>query len=367
MPSEAQRIALVGCGRQMKKNLLPFLRRIEGHEIAVCVDPDEALGREVQRKVEAPLWVPDIRDVAPGTIDAAVLALPPEPSYRVTSYLVETGTPCFVEKPAGPSSEALEVGRAQAREHGVWVQVGFNFRFAETVAYLHEVSAERRKQPFTLTLDFYSRHPSVPQWGCDTTMEAWLRHNGVHPLDLARWFVGAAVTDVTAHAIPTGHDTFHAVIVLRHENACVSILRLGNETRKFTIRVGLHCLDGTRYTMPSLERVKLAFDEGRPSGALLFTTRNLDHGWARSGFGPELRCFVESLRAAGDGGGAGASAPGLEDALRASELCDRILDGLAAAGDEMTASAAVGGGDGLPWAAHSDGVAGDTRTSGSAE
>lgn len=328
MSDDAIKLAVVGCGRQMKKNLLPFLQRVGGHRIVASVDPDEALGREVQEIAGAPRWIPDARELEPGAVDAAVVAVPPGPSQVVTEHLMAAGIPCFVEKPAGPSTDALRSMAETAQRRGAYAQVGFNFRFAETVAHLHEISADQRKSPYTLTIDFYSKHPSGPQWGCDDPVEAWIRQNGVHALDMARWFAGSPTTSVTAHVIPTGENKFLGVIALQHENRALSILRVGNQTRKFIIRIGLHCVDGTRYSMPSLERVKVDFDRGFPSGALAFATRNLDHGWSRSGFGPELSRFVELVRSGGANGVPAGEVPTLEDAAEGSALCDRVMENL---------------------------------------
>jgi len=324
------RLALIGCGRQMKKNLFPFLRRLPGHEVTACVDPSEPLAKQMQELTGAPLSAPNIEAIDSTLFDAAIIAVPPEPSLHLTEYLVSKDIPCFVEKPAGPSTPALEDMHLKASRGGAHVQVGFNFRFAESVQYLHEVSREPRSQPYTLTVDFYSKYPSTPQWGCDDTTEAWLRHNGVHALDLVQWFAGSQPASVVAHVIPDGEHSFVGVVVLQHENGAISILRMGNKTQKFIIRLSLHCLNGTRYTMPSLERVKLELDQGVPSGGLLFTTRNLDHGWARSGFGPELSHFLERVEAQERGVVTEGGYPSLEDAWKASDLCDRIIESLPA-------------------------------------
>lgn len=327
-PKAPRRLALIGCGKQMQKNLLPFLRRIQGLEIVACVDPREDAGSEVQFMAGARQWVPDVRDLSPGSVDAAILALLPEPSRDVTLHLVEQGVSCFVEKPAGPSTAALREMDQKARQSDTLAQVGFNFRYADAVAHLHELTMDQRQNPFTLTLDFYSKHPSAPQWGCDNAIEAWIRHNGVHALDMARWFAGSPAAEVTTHVIHTGEHQFLGVISLRHENGALSILRVGNQTRKFIIRMALHCVDGTRYSMPSLERVKLDFDQGAPSGTNLFATRNLDHGWGRSGFGPELSSFVTQIGAGSGASSLAANTPTLEDAAEASGLCDRVMEAI---------------------------------------
>ncbi|WP_424531286.1 Gfo/Idh/MocA family protein [Sphaerisporangium viridialbum] len=332
------RIALVGCGRQMRQNLFPFLQRVRGHQIVACVDPDLSLAAEIQAQTYGAVCAESVEGLDLSTVDAAVIAVPPEPSSLLTRHLAERGVDCFVEKPAGPSTPALEELDHAVRRSGRNVQVGFNFRYAETLARLHELTTATRATPCSVTIDFYSRHPSAPQWGVDTTLEAWIRHNGVHALDLARWFVPSPVVQVDAHAISGGPDRFQVVVILRHLDGSLSTLRMGNNLKRFLVSVSVQGTDGSRYSAPSLERVTWDLDAGTPLGQELHSTRNLDHGWARSGFGPELAFFIESCRrsvrsldgVAGDGVAGAEDGPGVGDALAASALCDRALEGLAA-------------------------------------
>ncbi len=325
MRNKKWRIALIGCGRHMKKNIVPFLTRINTNRIVACIDQHEVQAVELGEFTGAQFCEKDIRNFDLTNIDAAITALPPEPSFHVANYLIQKGIPCFVEKPAGQSTAALEILCNEIKKYGTYAQVGFNFRYAEAVAKLYELTSDHRKEPNNVTIDFYSKHPSAPQWGCDSTMEAWIRHNGVHAFDMARWLNSTSVTSVKAHLISKDEDGFLISVLLQHENNSVSILRLGNLSSKFIIKVALHALDGSRFLMRSLESIRLDLDKGKPSDALLFNARNLDHGWARSGFGPELKQFIEHdtlIKAKGP------NPPNLEDAFRGSQLCDRVLESL---------------------------------------
>jgi predicted dehydrogenase len=332
------RLALVGCGRQMQQNLFPFLQRIRGYQVVACVDPDLSMAAEVQALAHGAVRADSVEALDLKTVDAAVLAVPPEPSYRLTRQLAERGIDCFVEKPAGPSTPALQDLEHAVCRSGRHVQVGFNFRYAETLQRLHELSTDTRASPCSVTIDFYSRHPSAPQWGVDTTLEAWIRHNGVHALDLARWFVPSPVVQVDAHAIPGGPDRFQVNLFLRHDDGSLSTLRMGNHVKRFLMGVTVQGMDGSRYSAPSLERVTLELSDGLPYGQELHSTRNLDHGWARSGFGPELQAFVDACRGKRgehqtNGHPPAKDAPSITDALAASALCDRAMEALNAAGE----------------------------------
>ncbi|WP_436500957.1 Gfo/Idh/MocA family protein [Actinokineospora sp. HUAS TT18] len=324
--TDSVRLALIGCGRQMTQNLVPFLQRAGGHQIVACVDGDLSLATALRARTGAATAVSSVDELDLATVDAAILAVPPEPSYRLTEQLVGNGIDCFVEKPAGHTTAALTDLDRLVRRTGRTVQIGFNFRYAETLQQLHELTKPIRATPSEVTIDFYSRHPSAPQWGVDTTLEAWIRHNGVHAFDLARWFVPAPVVRVDAHTIPCGNDRFQATVTLRHTDGSLSTLRIGNHTKKFIVGVSVQGVDGSRFTAPSLEQVTMELEAGTPSGTVLHSTRNLDHGWGRSGFGPELEAF---LAACGPGDSPLPAGPSVADALAASELCDRVVDDLA--------------------------------------
>lgn len=319
------RLAVVGCGRQMQQNLLPFLQRIRGHEIVVCVDSDLAMAQQVQSSVGAASCADSVEALDLSAVDAAVIAVPPEPSCRLTSFLVRHGVDCFVEKPGGPSTQSLAKLNDVVRRSGRNVQVGFNFRYAETLQRLHGLTEEIRSTPCAVTIDFFSRHPSAPQWGVGSTLEAWIRHNGVHAFDLARWFVPVPVVRLDAHVLSDGTDRFLANIIMRHEDGSLSTLRVGNHTKRFIIGVSVQGVDGSRFTAPSLEQVTLELDAGNPSGMMLHSARNLDHGWARSGFGPELADFLNASRKVMH---PAPFRPSVADALAASVLCDWTLDQL---------------------------------------
>lgn len=322
---ETVRLALVGCGRQMGQNLVPFLQRLQGHQIVACLDDDLTRARIMQATTGATHAVARVEELDLDGIDAAILAVPPQPSSVLLRYLVERGIDCFVEKPAGESTAVLAELSEVVRRSDAQVQVGFNFRYAEALQQLHSLTRQIRATPSTVSISFFSRHPETPQWGVENTVEAWIRQNGVHALDLARWFLPAPVSRIDVHAIQRDLNHFLATILLRHVDGSLSVLRLGNHTRKFVVEVSVQGADGSIFTAPSLEQVFLEMDAGTPSRALLHTTRNLDHGWARSGFGPELDAFLAACRSPKFGS---QDRPSITDALEASRICDQVMEEL---------------------------------------
>ena len=315
------KIALVGCGKHMRSRLVPCLAQLDGFEVEVCVDRDEGAAQAVQLRSRAKSWATSIEAADMSNIDAAIIALPSDASYGVVSYLINRGVACFVEKPPANTTDEIRrlVQLASAME--VHVQVGFNFRFAEAITTLFAHVSEYRECPCTASIDFRSKHPSGPEWGIEDPVAAWLYHNGVHALDLLLWTLGD-VRRVNASITRTTDEKFTIVAMTEHVNHSAAILRLGTLTEKFDLRTDLFTPDAHQYSLPHLGEVVMLLQNGKVAGELLYRTSNLDNGWGRAGYGPELQHFLSKYRTHN-----GAS-PSLLDALKASELCDAIMHSL---------------------------------------
>lgn len=313
------RIMLVGCGRHMQGYLVPYLLRLTGYSIEVCVDQEATAAKTVQTMSHARTWATNVEDVDPGSIDAAIVALPPQAAYETTKYLIHQGIACFVEKPPADSTEHIGELWRLASSKQVYVQIGFNYRAAEALIALRRATSGSLAQPCTATLEFRSKHPSGPEWGVEDPVAAWLYHTGVHALDLIRWLVGD-VKSVDAQVIQVSKDKFNAVLLLRHSNDSVSTLKVGNLIDKFSIQAEVFTADAAQYVMPHLGQVIFVLRAGRAWGESLYQTYNMDDGWGRMGYGPELHNFLEHYRCPE------VNEPSLFDAFKAAQLADACME-----------------------------------------
>ncbi len=312
------KVALVGCGKHMRTTIVPHLTQLEGFEVEVCVDIDEFAAQKVQRASHAKSWANRIEDVDIGNIDAAIIALPAYANYQMTSYLLNRGVACFVEKPPASTTDEVNTLLQLANAMEVYVQVGFNFRFAEAVVAFYTHVAKYRNGPCTATIEFRSKHPSGPEWGIEDPIAAWLYHNGIHALDLLLWTVGDAHR-VNAYITRTYEEKFTIVAMIEHRNSSVSTVILGTLTDKFDLRADLYTSDAHRFYLPHLGEATMLIRNGRVAGDVLYRTINLDSGWGRTGYGPELKHFLDNYDKCKN------SSPSLLDALKASQLCDAIM------------------------------------------
>src|SRR5258708_8521189 len=144
----------------MRTRLVPYLRQLEGCDVEVCVDIDESAARTIQQMSRAKSWVNRIEEVDTSKIDAALIALPANVAYQVTSYLIKQGIACFVEKPPASTTDEINLLAQLASAMEVYVQVGFNFRFSEAMVAFHTHTASYRIDPCTPPLEFIIKNPS---------------------------------------------------------------------------------------------------------------------------------------------------------------------------------------------------------------
>lgn len=312
------KLALIGCGKHMQKTLVPYLLQLEGYEVAVCVDSDEVSVKRVMQMSHAKTWASNIEDIDLPSIDATFIAVPANEAYKVTRYFLQHDIACFVEKPPASTTQEINALLQIAQTRNTYVQVGFNFRYTEAMRELYSCIATYGITPYIAHIEFRSKHPSGPEWGRVDPVAAWMYHNGVHALDLLQWTLGS-VQQVQANILRTDEGKFIIVALIKHLNGSLSTIKMGNITDKFDLRMEVFTSNADQFYMPHLGEVVLSQRRGKVAGEVLYRTPNLDNGWGRSGYGPELKHFLQNYQHPEYG------SPSLLDALRASQLCDAIM------------------------------------------
>ena len=322
------KIAIVGCGRHMRNTLAGYLQRLGRLEFQVCVDLLEDAACDMKEIIKAKKCTSTLETIESKSIDAAIIAVPPAEAYEITKFFLSNSIPCFVEKPPAPTSEKIRELVQIARERDVFVQVGFNFRSANAIKTLSSKYASLDQMNCVLLMDFRSQHPSGPEWEISDSVEAWMRHNGIHALDLARFLLGDAAR-VQASIIRDMEERFIIVVHTSHINGSVSLLRLGNLTGYFDICVDLLTQQGDHLYMPNLNNVILKSNKGNWAESPIYTTRNLDDGWGIAGYGNELAYFSDNYASPSK------AVPSLLDAEKASLFCDAIIASLQSGSPRM--------------------------------
>ncbi len=214
------RVAVIGAGNIAQRHL-PVLGGSPDCEVAVLCDANPAILAETAQRFTAPgaalanqdppQRLSDVGAVlARDDLDAVFVLVSVLAVSRVAAQLIAAGMPSFIEKPPGiASAETAHLAELQQR-HGTVAVVGLNRRF-----YSSHLAARERLLAHgpvaTVTVDAHedltraSNRDKFPP----LVLRRWAYANGIHALDLLRFF-GGEVTEVDAEratvegAVPDG-------------------------------------------------------------------------------------------------------------------------------------------------------------------
>ncbi len=170
------------------------------------------------REFEVPLVTDSLDElVETARPDALMLFVSAENMAAVASDVMRFGLPLFIEKPAGLSPEENAALAERAERMGVRAMVGFNRRF---YSVFHKgLAVIRDAGPLLgVFVEGHERFWRVRDAGAypESVMDAWMFANGVHTVDLLRFFGGEAlVVRSVVHSHRERHgDQFAAVMEL---------------------------------------------------------------------------------------------------------------------------------------------------------
>ena len=188
----AARIAFVGAGHHATGALYPNIAQIPEFDLVAVCDLVAEKARSAARRFGAPESFSDVETmldrVAP---DGVCVCGPPEMHHAVSIQVLRRGIPLFTEKPPGLTCEQTQELAATAGRTGTWGMVAFMKRFAPANVVAKEY----------MERDDFGRLSSITLiHGCGPYDDPrrMLLFNGIHMLDLARFFAGDVV-EVFAH------------------------------------------------------------------------------------------------------------------------------------------------------------------------
>jgi predicted dehydrogenase len=128
-------------------------------------------------------------------VDAVVVSTTNEFLAQVATHAIQCGKHVLVEKPAAQKVEELEVVVAAAKKRGVCVRVGFNHRFHPAILKAREIFESGALGPLMFVRARYGHGGRIgydKEWRADPQKSGGgeLIDQGVHLIDLARWFLG---------------------------------------------------------------------------------------------------------------------------------------------------------------------------------
>lgn len=196
-------MALVGAGRQGARRLQAIL---DAGDVAVVVaDPDGLSGETLARRAGCP-WTAEWVQAVDADADAVVVCSPPDGHAQITLAALRAGRHVLCEKPLGLTAEEAWAMVAAADAAGCTLKCGFNYRHHPGIARAQALVSAGRVGRIGFMRSVHGtggRSHFEREWRTQPARSGGgiLMDQGVHVLDLFRWFAGPF--DEVAGAIST--------------------------------------------------------------------------------------------------------------------------------------------------------------------
>ena len=194
-------IGIIGCGAIGRRRA----QQLAGARLLHCADTDQARARQVAASSAGCAAGSDWREVLRRTdIDAVIIATPQDVQVEIARAAISAGIHVLVEKPAARHIDEL-LGLPQlAAEHNVRVRVGFNHRYHRAFQQARHLVDSGSLGPLLFVRARYGHGGRLGyegEWRARPLRSGGgeLIDQGVHLIDLARWFLGEFV-EVTGFA-----------------------------------------------------------------------------------------------------------------------------------------------------------------------
>ena len=193
MPTaELPGVAIIGCGLIGHKRA----RALSPARLVACADLNveraQALARTVPAAVASADWQ---AVVARDDVDIVIVATTNNSLAEIALGAIQAGKHVLVEKPAARYTAELSPLISAAAERGVLVRVGFNHRYHPALRQAHTLFTNGALGELMFVRGRYGHGGRVgyeQEWRADPVLSGGgeLIDQGVHLIDLARWFLG---------------------------------------------------------------------------------------------------------------------------------------------------------------------------------
>jgi predicted dehydrogenase len=317
-------VAIVGCGLIGLKRA----RALAGARLVACADLDPGRAGQLARGFEGCAATTDWREAVsrPG-VDIVVVATPHNTLAEIARGAIEAGKHVLLEKPAARHVSELRPLPALAEKKGVLARVGFNHRYHRSFQQGRRLVDSGALGPLMFLRARYGHGGSIgydKEWRAQPALSGGgeLIDQGVHLIDLARWFLGD-FTEVDGYAhtyywdMPVDDNAF---LLLKTAQKQVAFLHASCTEWKNTFSMELYGRDGKlhfeglggSYGVERLTYYKMLPEMGPPE-TTVWEYPMADNSWEL-----EMAEFLEDLRLKRR------PAAGLNDAVAALDIVDRI-------------------------------------------
>ena len=224
------RIGVLGVGRIGKMHAELVARQVPGASLAMVQD----INADAASAVGAQLDVQHTTDVGhllgSSDVDAVAICSSTDTHVPLMIAAAAAGKAIFCEKPISLDLGKVDEALAAVEASGVPIQVGFNRRFDPAHASVRAAVVDGSVGDLHI-VRITSRDPAPPPIAYIEVSGGLFLDMMIHDFDMARFVTGSEVVDVYAQAavrvdpaIGEAGDVDTAVVMLRHENGCITTI-----------------------------------------------------------------------------------------------------------------------------------------------
>jgi len=188
------KVGIIGCGL-IGKRRTQIASQSPSDEVVIVADIDKSLADTVATESRCQSTT-DWQDVVSrDDLDIVVIATPNKFLMLIAVAALESGKHVLCEKPPGRNYTETREMVAAAKKAGKLLKVGFNHRHHPAIWKAHEVCSQGEIGPLMYGRAIYG-HGGRPgydkEWRADADLSGGgeLLDQGVHIIDLLRWFMG---------------------------------------------------------------------------------------------------------------------------------------------------------------------------------
>jgi predicted dehydrogenase len=189
------RVAIIGCGLVGQKRA----RALAGCQLVACADVIRDRAEELARRVSGAQATSDWRAVVERPdVGIVIVSTPHNTLAEIALAAISAGKHVLVEKPAARCSHELDPVMQAENRGRVRVRVGFNHRYHPAVRKARELFEAESVGELMYVRGRYGHGGRIgyeKEWRADPGLSGGgeLIDQGVHLIDLSRWFLGEFV------------------------------------------------------------------------------------------------------------------------------------------------------------------------------
>jgi predicted dehydrogenase len=317
-------VAIIGCGLIGQKRA----KALSGARLITCADSNLQLAEQLARTAEGCTATAEWRRaIERDDVTAVIVATPHDSLAEMTSAAVTAGKHVLVEKPAAKHVSQLRPLLASVEQSNVLVRVGFNHRYHRAFQQARKIVDSGALGQLMFLRTRYGHGGRIgydQEWRANPAISGGgeLIDQGVHIIDLARWFLGDfAEVDGYAHTyfwnMPVDDNAF---MLLKTAPKQVAFLHASCTEWRNTFSFELYGRDGKlqveglggSYGVERLAWYKMLPEMGPPETSI-WEYPMVDNSWDL-----ETTEFLDDIRL-----GRQPSA-GLKDAIAALDIVDAV-------------------------------------------